>query len=198
MTTGHATAAPHHGQQGDVAESNWNVVATTQASEFSRAKQLLERFGEVETTDFFNVLVLKVDDVQKFLEAYLERARIDPRLAKCVSRIRPMARIFRFAGADDFRIKVRREVGTLISELEGGAFHVRMNRRGMKGELSGQAEEQSLDGHLLAELVRRGAPGRIDFDDPDAVIDIETLGDIAGVALWTRDDLKKYPFLRID
>ena len=43
-----------------------------------------------------------------------------------------------------------------------------------------------------------GRPGRINFDDPDHVIDIETVGSRAGLSLWARDDLRCYPFLRID
>lgn len=185
-------------EQSKTGEPQWNVVATTQSGEFSRAKQLLERFGAVKITDFFNVLALKVDDLNEFLRAYSERARKDPRLAECVCRIRPMMRIFKFADADEFRVNVRQEVEEFIGELEGKSFHVRINRRGMKGEISGQAEEQNLDGHILSALEGRGAPGRIDFDDPDAIVDIETLGDVAGVALWTRHDLKNYPFLRVD
>jgi len=30
------------------------------------------------------------------------------------------------------------------------------------------------------------------------VIDIETVGNRAGLSLWARDDLRHYPFLRID
>jgi hypothetical protein len=49
---------------------------------------------------------------------------------------------------------------------------------------------------LLDELARRGTPGRFEPDDPDLVIAIETIRDEAGLALWTRAELDRYPFLR--
>jgi hypothetical protein len=39
------------------------------------------------------------------------------------------------------------------------------------------------------------APGRIGFDDPDFIIHIETIDRRAGMALWSRDDMQRYPFL---
>jgi hypothetical protein len=30
------------------------------------------------------------------------------------------------------------------------------------------------------------------------VIDLETVGHEAGVSLWTREELERYPFLRVD
>jgi hypothetical protein len=36
------------------------------------------------------------------------------------------------------------------------------------------------------------------FEDVDAVVSIETLDHRAGVSLWTREDLQRYPFLRVD
>jgi tRNA(Ser,Leu) C12 N-acetylase TAN1 len=43
-----------------------------------------------------------------------------------------------------------------------------------------------------------GRPGRINFADPDHVIDIETVGNRAGLSIWSRDDLRRYPFLNVD
>jgi tRNA(Ser,Leu) C12 N-acetylase TAN1 len=33
------------------------------------------------------------------------------------------------------------------------------------------------------------------FDDPDAILSVDTVGDRAGLALWTREELRRYPFL---
>lgn len=51
---------------------------------------------------------------------------------------------------------------------------------------------------ILERLRELGQPGRIDFQDPDYVLDIETVGQQAGMSLWSRDDLKRFPFLRVD
>jgi tRNA(Ser,Leu) C12 N-acetylase TAN1 len=176
----------------------WNVVASVRPGEFLRAKQLLERFGTVKRSDYFNVLLLHVDDVREFLAAYLKRSSEDPRLAQCISRLAPLKRAFEFSDVSDFETKVRGEVMAFVSDLKGKSFHVRMNRRGFKHDLSSQREEQSLDHALLEELARQGSAGRITFDDPDAVLDIETVGQMAGVSLWSREDLRGFPFLKVD
>jgi tRNA(Ser,Leu) C12 N-acetylase TAN1 len=64
--------------------------------------------------------------------------------------------------------------------------------------LASPAEEKLLNETLLQRLADTGRPGRINFDDPDHVIDIETVGNRAGLSLWSRDDLRRYPFLRVD
>jgi tRNA(Ser,Leu) C12 N-acetylase TAN1 len=84
--------------------------------------------------------------------------------------------------------------------MPGGSFHARLHRR--RGDapvkLSTQAEERYLDDTILERLRELGQPGRLDFQDPDYVIGIETVGERAGMSLWSRDDLKRFPFLRID
>ena len=78
------------------------------------------------------------------------------------------------------------------------SFHVRLHRRGHKHALPSPREERFLDDAILQRLERENAPGRIDFEDPDAVIYVETVGNRAGVSLWTRDDLRRFPFLPAD
>ena len=85
-----------------------------------------------------------------------------------------------------------------MPELAQKSFHVRMHRRGFKGRLSSPEEERFLDDLLLTALEEVGTPGRISFDDPDATIAIETVGQRAGLSFWRRSDLERYPFLRID
>jgi hypothetical protein len=70
-----------------------------------------------------------------------------------------------------------------------------LHRRGFKGGLSTPKEERFLDEALLDALEKQGTPGRIDFEDPDAVIQIETVDGRAGMSLWTRDDLRRCGFL---
>jgi tRNA(Ser,Leu) C12 N-acetylase TAN1 len=75
---------------------------------------------------------------------------------------------------------------------------VRLHRRGFKGRLSTPEEERFLDDALLEALQAAGTPCSLSFDDPDAIIQIETVGNRAGLSLWTREDLARYPFLRVD
>lgn len=176
----------------------WNIVATTQPREFLRAKQLLQRFGEVATTDYYNVLVMEVPDAMAFLEELTERAEADPRLRQCIARVGPMTSTFDFGDPSHFEAKAREVALAFAPKLEGKSFHVRITRRGFKHELSSQTEEQFLDHVLLEALEERGAPGRITFDDPDAILELEIVDGRAGMALWTREDLQKHPLLKVD
>jgi tRNA(Ser,Leu) C12 N-acetylase TAN1 len=81
--------------------------------------------------------------------------------------------------------------------LAGKSFHVRLHRRGLKGTLSTPREERFLDETLLDALESLGAPSRITFTDPDAILQIETIDGRAGVSLWQREDLQRYPFLGV-
>ena len=85
-----------------------------------------------------------------------------------------------------------------LPELGGRKFHVRMHRRGFKGKLSSQHEEQFLDHFALEKLQEAGTAAAIDFDDPDVVIVVETLGEEAGISRWTRQQLREHELLKID
>jgi tRNA(Ser,Leu) C12 N-acetylase TAN1 len=178
--------------------SEWTVVASTYPESFERGRQLLEQFGRVERTDYFNVLVLTPDDPAGFLERFAAMTANVPSVLEILSRVMPAACCFDFQSSEEFETKARAAVLEWLSGLSGKTFHVRMRRRGFKRRMSSQAEERFLDEVLLAALQDAGAPGRIDFEDPDAVIDVETVGGRAGLAFWTREDLRRYPFLKVD
>ncbi len=59
-------------------------------------------------------------------------------------------------------------------------------------------EERLLDNFLLGALDRVGRPGHVVFENPDAIVVIETVGPRAGCAVWKREDMDRYPFLRLD
>jgi tRNA(Ser,Leu) C12 N-acetylase TAN1 len=180
---------------------DWNVVVTAYDWRGLRsARRLLSRYGEVATTEFHNVLVLRVADVAIFLEAISSAAEHDISLRNDISRIMPAQATFGFATSAEFREKARTIARQWADRMAGRSFHVRLHRR--RGDapvkLSTQAEERYLDDAILERLRELGQPGRIDFQDPDCVIDIETVGERAGMSLWSRDDLKRFPFLRVD
>lgn len=174
------------------------VVATTHEHGFDRGRQLLAQFGQVFRTDYFNVVLLVPDDPESFLERFAAMVRNVPQVMEALSRVMPAEEGFRFGAPEVFEEKARAIVLGWAARLRGRSFHVRMHRRGFKGRLSSQQEERFLDEALLEQLEAEGAPGRIDFEDPDAVIDVETVDDRAGLSFWTRDDLERYPFLKVD
>jgi hypothetical protein len=73
-----------------------------------------------------------------------------------------------------------------------------MYRRGFKGKLSSPDEERFLDKVLLEALERAGTPGHITFENPDAIVVVETLGQRCGMSYWTREDLQRYSFVKVD
>jgi tRNA(Ser,Leu) C12 N-acetylase TAN1 len=176
----------------------WNVVVTAHEDGYSQARRLLEQFGEVAKTGFFNILVMRAVEPDKLLESLEELARQDPDALMPLTRVMPVARTVFFQSPQEFETKAREVVSGWVSLLSGKGFHVRMHRRGFKGKLSSMEEEHFLDRYLLESLERAGTPGRITFDDPDAIIALETIGPQAGLSVWTREDLRRHPLLHLD
>jgi tRNA(Ser,Leu) C12 N-acetylase TAN1 len=115
-----------------------------------------------------------------------------------VAHVRPARASFGFRTPEEFEEQVHRIALVWAPRLLGQSFHVRMHRRGFLHRLSSQQEETFVGGVLLEALERAGEPGRIRFDDPDAIFAIDTVGGRAGLALWSRDALLRYPFLGLD
>lgn len=177
--------------------TNWNVVVTVREGGFDRAFTLLAPLGEVAKTEFYNTLVMRVEDHARFTEAVREMLERDDEARETLSRVVPAVELFGFQTPEEFDEKARLAVTAWIPSLAGKGFHVRMRRRGFKGKLSSLDEERFLDEYLMEALKQYGSPASLTFQDPDAVVAIETVGNRAGVSFWTRDDLLRYPFLSI-
>lgn len=178
---------------------DWNVVVTV-SDRFARfhARRGLMKFGEVERTEFHNVLVMRVDDIVELMASLSEMMRRDMSLINDISRLMPAQKTFDFETREEFDQKAGAAILGWADRMAGKTFHIRLHRRGRGEQLSSLEEEKVLDTVLLDKLAAIGAPGRIDFSDPDYVIDIETVGNRAGLSLWMREDLRRYPFLRVD
>jgi tRNA(Ser,Leu) C12 N-acetylase TAN1 len=178
---------------------DWNVVVSVFEHGFRRARDLLETLGPVHKTDYFNVLVMKIEDSEGFLRTLKEWSDRDPEIfTQCISRAIPLTVLFGFQSPAEFEAKAREAATRWLPDLASARFHVRMHRRGFAGRLSSQNEERFLDEFLLTKLDEAGMPASIDFQDPDAILAVETVGQRAGLSLWTRDQLRAYPFLGLD
>ncbi len=178
--------------------SDWNVIVTIRQGRFREGRQLLRQWGEVAPTDFRSVVVLRVDDPAQFMRLLAERVAQEPDVMHILSRVVPAKATFSFQNAAQFEQRAREAVRQLLPALAGRRFHVRMHRRGFKHRISSQEEEQRLDKAILDALAAAGTPGSITFEDPDAIIAIESVGQRAAVSLWSREDLQRFPFLRLD
>ena len=177
---------------------DWNVVVTVNEGGFVQAIRFLEKLGEIAKTDYYNVLVMKSDDIPGLLDELVRQISEEPEIASFLSRIAPLTHTFHFQSPEEFEGKAREIVLNWATVLAGKSFHARMHRRGFKGRISSQEAEQFLDGVLLESLEKANTPAHVTFDDPDFIIAIETLGPRAGISLWTRKDLARYSFLRLD
>ncbi len=177
---------------------DWNVVVSVHETQYRRACQVLGALGELASTDFYNVLVMRVEDREEFLERFAAMLAAAPGFRDVVSRVMPASDVFQFQTPAAFEANAKEIVLSWLPRLAGKSFYVRMHRRGFKGQMSSQDEERFLDDAVLRALEEAGTPGRIDFEDPDVVIDVETVGQRAGLSLWSRAELERYPFLKID
>jgi len=175
----------------------FNVVVT-KASE-GRYRHLLEELsplGEFRTTGFLGVILGQVDDQHAFLERL--RAERATRLIafQDLGRVVPIDRTFTFH-LEEFLDKAREALRPYLPGLVGKRFYVRLERRGLKGRIISPEAERSLDVFIQEELGRQGGAAEVDFEHPDAVVVVETIGDRCGVGLLTREALERYDFVRV-
>ncbi len=176
---------------------DWNVLVSVR-DEYQHVRRTLEQLGSVSRTDFYNVLVMQVPDPASALELLAERLAADERLRASLARFMPVTRSFAFQDPEEFEGRAKEALLPWLPDLAGKTFHVRIHRRGFKGRLSSHEEERLLAEFVLEKLEEAGTPGQIAFEDPDVIVAIETIGQRAGLAFCTREDLQKYPFLKVD
>ena len=177
---------------------DWNVIVSVYDHGYKHARKVLEEFGLVHRTDFYNVLAVQVGDIPAMLEKLKGRVESDEKVRLSLARVVPVTVGFTFQSPEEFETRAREAVLPWLPELAGKGFHVRMHRRGFKGRLSSHEEERLLAEFLLEQLEEIGEPGQVAFEDPDAIVVIETISQRAGLALYTCEDLIKYPFLKVD
>jgi tRNA(Ser,Leu) C12 N-acetylase TAN1 len=177
---------------------DWNVVITVYDDGYNAARKILERYGKVDRTDYFNLLLMQSTDPRQVLDQLQREADRDPESMAPLARVMPVLQTFTFQTPGEFEGKARQAVCGWLPSLGGKSFHLRMHRRGFKGKLSSMDEERFLDTYLLEALEMAGTQGEITFDDPDAIIALETVGTHAGLSLWTREELERYPLLHLD
>lgn len=175
---------------------DWNVVVSVRgAASFKGVRRYLKTVARVDTTDYYNVLALKVDDLELFLEAVKRDTALQPGLGPALARVVPVSRTFMFQTPAEFESRARQTAADFVPVLAGTAFYVRMHRRGFRGALLSPEQERALDQLLVEQLAAAGTPGTVRFADPDAVLVIETLGQWAGFGLITRALRQRYPFV---
>lgn len=176
----------------------WNVVVTVAENCFKDALSLLANYGHVERTPFHNVLTVKVADREAFLETFLQDMQADPVYSKVFCRVIPCSQSFYFQTIEAFEEKAKQCIQSFLPQLAHHSFHVRMHRRGFHGTIKSQDEACMLGDYLDEQLRAQNAEGKVTFDDPDMILDIEIVAQQAGLSLWPREQRQRYPFLKLD
>jgi tRNA(Ser,Leu) C12 N-acetylase TAN1 len=177
---------------------DWNVVISVREGGYPASRDLLRQFADVSRTHYFNVLVAKVDDPRGLLQTLTELSTTVPGIPGFLARVVPLTVTFNFDSPEQFESQARETVLQWAGALAGKSFHIRLHRRGFKHDLPSPKEEQMLAGVLLEAIEKAGASASISFENPDAIVAIETVDHRAGMSLWTRDELARYPLLGLD
>jgi len=177
---------------------DWNVVVSTRERGFAAACGFLGKFGPVQKTPFFNVLIMRVENVREFLEGLHQKISENPGALNFLARVSPVSHTFEFHTPEEFEGRAGEAALRWAREIAGKRFHVRIRRRGFKGRLSSMEEERVLADLILEALNKAGGQGHVSFKDPDAVLAVEIVGQRAGLSLWTREEMARYPLLRVE
>lgn len=177
---------------------DWNAVISIYQDGFRRALRALQEFGAVERSSYHNVLLMRVDDPTALLDAIERKTETSTALYDAVSRVAPAMHSVEFHSLEELNKNLQPILREWLPRLAGSSVHVRLHRRGDTHTLRTADAERLLDDFLLDATAAAGAPCRISFTDPDAIIAVDTVDDRAGIALWTRDDLARHRLLRPD
>jgi tRNA(Ser,Leu) C12 N-acetylase TAN1 len=138
---------------------------------------------------------MRVDEPDRLLARIEELLAGQPRAAASIAHVFPAEKCFEFSSAAEFESKAREGALAWVPRLAGRSLHVRIHRRGGKGTLVSPEAERAIADGLLAAIQETGRPARVAFEDPDAIVLIETVGRRAGMALVTRDEHERHPLL---
>jgi tRNA(Ser,Leu) C12 N-acetylase TAN1 len=177
---------------------DWNIIVTIYQQGFRRALRALQDIGPAERSPYHNVLVMKVDDPIAVLGAIERLTDERPALYDAIARVAPAVRTFEFQSTETFNDYAKSVMLEWLPNLTGRSFHTRLHRRGSTLDLRTPDAERLFNDAIVAATAMAGAPARISFTDPDAVIVVDTVDDRAGLAMWTREDLARHRLLRPD
>lgn len=177
--------------------SEWNVIVTCRQGGQRPVRRALHPLIHLRRSGFRNVLIGRVADVDALLLGVAAQLERRTRLAGALGKLRLVEHTFTI-DPGCFEQQLGTEATVLIEKLMGRSFHVRVERRGHKGVINTQVTEKALGDSLYAGLQARGYTPTITFSDPDVVVAVEILGEVAGLGVVTREQRQQFSFVRID
>lgn len=176
---------------------NWNMIVTSLPGTGCEYRLLheLRSMGKFHTTEFRDVCMGYVEDVTNFLEAIRQAEVEGSPWVKNMGRAIPVEKTFHFT-PEHLVEQLKEAVAPYVGRISGGTFHVRLERRGLIGQVISPEVERSVADHLFALAEKEGHEVRASFKDADYIVAAETVGHECGVALLTRDLRQRYPFVK--
>jgi tRNA(Ser,Leu) C12 N-acetylase TAN1 len=184
------------GQQGSTAWE-WNLLVTAQEGAASELKRLVKRHGVFRSSGFRNVLLGRAEDAHRFLRDLALELERKPFVNAWLGRVLPI-QVSWGVRPEGFVADAESRLESLVDGLEGKSFHVRVERRGHKGQLHTVDLERHLGTYLWEQLHRRRSQPVVSFKDPDIIVAIEIVGETAGIAVVSRELRTTFPFVKVD
>ncbi len=161
-------------------KGKFNIIVTTQrGNERNCMRELVTLSGETSImfsrTGFPGLLKGKVpSDPVEFCRALAAKLAEDPWRARFIQKVTPIQEVAR-AEVAEIRAAVKRLSGAIP---EGASFRITVNKRG--SEISSS--------ELIREVARE-VERKVDLENPDWVVDIELIRDLAGVSVLRAGDI---------
>jgi len=171
---------------------DWNVLAVGGEDAEGELFAELEEDGEFERSGFRDVLIGSVEDIVEFLEDAENKKYTH------LNRVIPIDDAF-FVSPENLIEILKRRIERYIDEIEPGeTFGFRVERRGMKEDISSQKVEREVGGYFydLIEKVHGRKP-KVNLKNPDKLIAIEIVGNRCGIGFITKEMREKYSVIRV-
>jgi tRNA(Ser,Leu) C12 N-acetylase TAN1 len=175
---------------------DWNLLVTAQLGRERFLWSGIRHRGLFHRTGFKGVLVGRVQDPEQFLEDLLRSKEEGKPWVEALAKAIPAAITFSFT-PETFEDRLKEAVTPFLDRMEKGTYYVRVERRGFKGQIVSPEVERAVDAYLFDRARQQGKSLEVSFQDPDYVVAAETVGDVCGVALLTREMRSRYPFVKI-
>lgn len=177
----------------------WNVILTIRpgSSHSSELITELRRLGDFHDTAFHDVLAGLVAKQREFLDRLADAREARAPWAEDVKRVIPVERVFIFTPDDLVEQWSESLPGYLDRMPPRATCFVRLERRGLVGQLHSVAVERMVADRLFDLAETRGVRLGVSFNDPDYIVLAETMANQCGLALITRELRQRYPFIHV-
>ena len=175
---------------------DWNIIVTTPPGRERYLLPALNHFGTFSRSEFKGTLTGRVEDVSRFLEEIRRAGEETATWVQDLLRVLPVERSFLFS-PQTFEEQFKEAVMPFVQRMASGTFHVRLERRGHKGKINSSEVEKDLGRYVVDVAAQQGKTLHVSFQDSDYIIVAETVGNLCGVALVTKELRARYPFVKI-